>query len=69
MDEATEQRLLERNRAIIAMVIEKAKRDFPDDIAVLRRPPHEILHGPRAGLGPPWTKDHRAALAATVVAG
>jgi len=88
--------------------------DFPDDIAVLRRPPyesradsvmyctvladlarrrgwavhpydagrveaeaasilgdraHEVLHGPRATLGPPWAKDHRTALAATVVAG
>ena len=28
----------------------------------------EVLHGPRAALGPPWTKDHRVALAATVVA-
>jgi hypothetical protein len=89
-------------------------RDFPDDIAVLRRPPYEaradaimyrhvlselardrgwdvhlytatdvereaahilgeradeILHVPRARLGPPWTKDHRTALAATVLAG
>ena len=29
----------------------------------------EILRGPRATLGPPWTKDHRIALAATVMAG
>ena len=29
----------------------------------------EVLHGPRATIGPPWTKDHRVALAATVVAG
>jgi hypothetical protein len=29
----------------------------------------EVLQGPRATLGPPWTKDHRVALAATVVAG
>jgi hypothetical protein len=28
----------------------------------------EVLHGPRAVLGPPWTKDHRMALAATVIA-
>ena len=28
----------------------------------------EVLRGPRATLGPPWTKDHRMALAATVVA-
>jgi hypothetical protein len=88
--------------------------DFPDDIAVQRRAPHEaradaimyrqelaelahergwsvhlydakdvvgqarsllgeradeVLHGPRARLGPPWTKDHRVALAATIVGG
>lgn len=30
---------------------------------------HEVLRGPRAALGPPWSKDHRTALAATVVAG
>ena len=29
----------------------------------------DILRSPRAKLGPPWTKDHRVALAATVVAG
>jgi hypothetical protein len=29
----------------------------------------QVLEGPRAALGPPWTKDHRVALAATVVAG
>ncbi|HZU71741.1 MAG TPA: hypothetical protein VE990_03120 [Acidimicrobiales bacterium] len=29
----------------------------------------DVLHGPRARLGPPWTKDHRMALAATVMAG
>ena len=28
----------------------------------------EVLHGPRAALGPPWTRDHRVALAATIVA-
>lgn len=28
----------------------------------------EVLHGPRAALGPPWSKDHRVALAATVIA-
>jgi hypothetical protein len=27
----------------------------------------EVLHGPRAAIGPPWTKDHRVALAATIV--
>lgn len=28
----------------------------------------DVLVGPRARLGPPWSKDHRMALAATVVA-
>ncbi len=27
----------------------------------------EVLRGPRATLGPPWSKDHRRALAATIV--
>lgn len=88
--------------------------DFPDDIAVQRRPPYEaradaimyrqvlaelahergwvvhlytardvlaqaagilgaradaVLQGPRERLGPPWAKDHRVALAATILAG
>jgi len=88
--------------------------DFPDDIAVQRRPPYEarvdaimyrqvlaehahargwevhlyvakavvgqavtmlaeraddLLLGLRATLGPPWTKDHQMALAATIIAG
>jgi hypothetical protein len=29
----------------------------------------EVLHGPRARLGPPWTRDHRMALAAAIVSG
>jgi hypothetical protein len=29
---------------------------------------NEVLHGPRKTLGPPWSKDHRMALAATMVA-
>jgi hypothetical protein len=29
----------------------------------------DVLYGPRTTLGPPWSKDHRTALAATVVAG
>lgn len=37
--------------------------------ALLAERADEILHGPRTALGPPWTKDHRMALAATVVAG
>jgi hypothetical protein len=37
--------------------------------SVLGERAREVLHGPRATLGPPWAKDHRTALAATVVAG
>lgn len=29
----------------------------------------DVLRGPRATLGPPWNRDHRMALAATVLAG
>jgi hypothetical protein len=43
------------------VVIEQAERH-------LGQRAEEVLHGPRAQLGPPWTKDHRMALAATVVA-
>lgn len=28
----------------------------------------DVLHGPRTVLGPPWAKDHRVALAATILA-
>ena len=99
---------------IVSMSLRDWPHDFPDDIAVLRRPPYEsradsvmyrqvlaelarargwaihrfdartvereamtilggradeVLHGPRARLGPPWASDHRMALAATVLAG
>ena len=99
---------------IVSMSLRAWPLDFPDDIAVQRRPPYEaradsvmyrqvlaevahargwdvhlydardvearavstlaeradeVLRGPRATLGPPWTKDHRMALAATIVAG
>ena len=98
---------------IVSMSLRAWPLDFPDDIAVQRRPlrgpadsvmyrqvlaeqahargwevhlfdakdiesqavgilgdrADEVLHGPRATLGPPWTKDHRMALAATIVAG
>jgi hypothetical protein len=99
---------------IVSMSLRAWPFDFPDDIVVLRRPPHEsradsvmycqvlsecahargwevhvfdakdveaqaarilgeragdVLHRPRVTLGPPWTKDHRIALAATIVAG
>jgi hypothetical protein len=40
-----------------------------EDIAasILGERAGEVLHGPRAALGPPWSKDHRMALAATIV--
>jgi hypothetical protein len=37
--------------------------------AILGPRADEVLYGPRATLGPPWNKDHRVALAATVLAG
>ena len=98
---------------VISVSLRAWPLDFPDDIAVQRRPPFasradsvmycqvlsecahvcgwevhlfdaraveaqaarilgaragDVLHGPRSTLGPPWTRDHRIALAATVVA-
>jgi len=98
---------------IVSISLRTWPPDFPRDIAVQRRSPHEaradaimyreiladlaqargwdvhlydakdvvgqattlladrtdeVLRGPRAALGPPWTKDHRTALAATIVA-
>jgi hypothetical protein len=38
-------------------------------VSVLGARSDEVLRGPRATLGPPWAKDHRMALAATVLAG
>lgn len=35
-------------------------------VALLGDRAEEVLDGPRARLGPPWTKDHRTALAATI---
>jgi hypothetical protein len=37
--------------------------------AALAEQADAVLQGPRARLGPPWTKDHRTALAATIVSG
>jgi hypothetical protein len=98
---------------IVSLALRAWPADFPTDVAVQRRVPHEsradsvmylqvlarlaadrgwaihpyvakdveaeavsilgdradeVLRGPRARLGPPWSKDHRMALAATVVA-
>jgi hypothetical protein len=38
-------------------------------VSVLGERADEVLRGPRATLGPPWGKDHRMALAATIMAG
>ena len=99
---------------VVSLSLRAWPLDFPDDIAVQLRPPHEsradaimyrqiladlahargwnvhlynakevlgqaagmlseradeVLRGPRARLGPPWTKDHRIALAAAIIAG
>ncbi|GIO36531.1 hypothetical protein J41TS12_13920 [Paenibacillus antibioticophila] len=35
MDDLTKQMLIEKNENIIGMVIERAKRDFPEDIAII----------------------------------
>jgi hypothetical protein len=45
-----------------------AKRIVGQATEVLGDRAEQILQGPRAMLGPPWTKDHRTALAATIVA-
>jgi hypothetical protein len=46
-----------------------AKTVVSEATGVLGERTDDILHGPRARLGPPWAKDHRVALAATVMAG
>lgn len=44
-------------------------KSIEDDAArILGSRADEVLRGPRATLGAPWSKDHRMALAATVVA-
>jgi hypothetical protein len=46
-----------------------AKSVEAEAAGVLGERAHDVLHGPRATWGPPWAKDHRVALAATVLAG
>jgi hypothetical protein len=98
---------------VVSISLRALPLEFPDDIAVQRRPPYEaradavmyrqvlcelarardwnvhlydardvvdqavgvlaeradeVLRRPRAAMGPPWAKDHRVALAATVIA-
>ena len=46
-----------------------AKEVVGQAVRILRERADEVLQGPRAKLGPPWAKDHRTALAATIVSG
>jgi hypothetical protein len=46
-----------------------AKTVEADAARVLGDRAHAVLHGPRQALGPPWSKDHRTALAAAILAG
>ena len=46
-----------------------AKAILDQAARILAERADEVLHGPRAAIGPPWTKDHRVALAAAIVAG
>ena len=47
----------------------RAKDVVGQAVTMLADRADEILQGPRATLGPPWAKDHRIALAATIVGG
>ena len=44
-----------------------AKEVLDQAAGMLAERAEQILNGPRAQLGPPWTKDHRVALAATIM--
>ena len=46
-----------------------AKEVVGQAVGMLAERADEVLQGPRATMGPPWTKDHRVAVAATIVGG
>jgi len=46
-----------------------AKEVMGRAVSILGERADDVLQGPRARLGPPWAKDHRMALAATIVGG
>jgi hypothetical protein len=46
-----------------------AKHVVAEAAGLLGERADEVLQGPRAVLGPPWTKDHRTALAAAIMSG
>jgi hypothetical protein len=52
-----------------AVALYRAKDVLGEAAGLLGDRADEVIQGPRATLGPPWTKDHRLALAATIVAG
>jgi hypothetical protein len=45
-----------------------AKAVISQAVRMLAERADEVLEGPRTTMGPPWTKDHRVALAAAIVA-
>jgi hypothetical protein len=45
-----------------------AKAVVDQAIRMLAQRADEVLNGRRAAIGPPWTRDHRVALAATILA-
>jgi hypothetical protein len=50
------------------VVLYDAKEVEAEATRILAERAEAVLHGPRETLGPPWAKDHRMALAATVLA-
>jgi hypothetical protein len=57
---------LARERAWVVHLYDA--EDVEDEaIRILGEQADEVLRGPRASLGPPWSRDHRMALAATIV--
>ncbi len=57
-----------RERGWVVHLFE-AKEVEEDAVRTLGARADEVLLGPRTTLGPPWSKDHRLALAATIVVG
>jgi hypothetical protein len=47
----------------------RAKDVIGQAVSILGERADDVLEGPRRRIGSPWTKDHRTALAATIVAG
>jgi hypothetical protein len=45
-----------------------AKAVISQAVRMLAERADEVLEGPRTTMGPPWTKDHRVAVSAAIVA-